>query len=198
MTREKPHDFTTYCAAAPPFAQPVLRRVRRLWRKAAPKASEVMKWNSPFFEGESLLGGMAAFQAHVNLTLWNAAAIPGATKLFPATGRTATGTLKVASVDELPSDSVLLGLFRAAAEADAAGVKTPAKKPPRVRTPRDLAAAMEAVPKAAATYKALSPSCKREYAEWIEEAKREATRTRRIATALEWLSEGKERNWRYR
>ena len=108
------------------------------------------------------------------------------------------GTMKVRSVDELPSDEVLLELFRAAARTDRVGPKTPAKKAPRLKTPKDLSVAMKAVPKAAATYEALSPSCKREYVEWIEEAKREATRTKRIATAVEWLSEGKERNWRYR
>ena len=93
---------------------------------------------------------------------------------------------------------MLLKLFKEAVKLDAAGERAPAKKMPRVVTPKDLAAAMKAVPKAKANYAALSPSCKREYVEWITEAKREATRKKRIATAVGWLAEGKDRNWRYR
>ena len=91
MAARKASDFASYTAAAPAFARPVLKKVRALWRKAAPDAGAVMKWSSPFFEGNSLLGGMAAFKAHVNLTLWNAGAIEGAGELFPTTGRTGMG-----------------------------------------------------------------------------------------------------------
>jgi hypothetical protein len=198
MACGKRTDVESYCATAEPFARPVLKKLRTLWRKAAPKASEIMKWGSPHFEGQGLIGGMSAFKRHVSLTLWNARAIPGAEKHFPAGGRMPMGTLKVASADELPSDAVLLKLFRAAARLDAEGARPVMKKPPRLLTPRDFRAAMKPVPKAAATYEALSPSCKREYVAWIEEAKRDATRAKRIATAVEWLAEGKQRNWRYR
>jgi uncharacterized protein YdeI (YjbR/CyaY-like superfamily) len=48
-----------------------------------------------------------------------------------------------------------------------------------------------------ATFEAFSPSHKREYVEWIVEAKQEATRHQRLNTAIEWLAEGKPRNWKY-
>jgi hypothetical protein len=34
--------------------------------------------------------------------------------------------------------------------------------------------------------------------DWIVEAKREQTRGRRVAQAIEWLAEGKPRHWKYR
>jgi uncharacterized protein YdeI (YjbR/CyaY-like superfamily) len=120
--------------------------------------------------------------------------------LFPAAGESSMGGRKFRSADELPPDAVLLRYIRAAVALNEAGVEVPKaakpKKPPP-RLPADLAAALKKNPKARATYDAFPPSHKREYVEWITEAKQEATRQRRLATAIEWMAQGKSRNWKY-
>jgi len=81
------------------------------------------------------------------------------------------------------------------------GVKVPAARKaaprPAPETPADLLAAFKQDKAAQATFDAFPPSCKREYIEWIVEAKREDTRAKRLAQAVEWLAEGKRRNWKY-
>ena len=103
------------------------------------------------------------------------------------------------SVKDLPPDSALLGLLRQAKKLNDEGVRVPkkaaARKPPAV--PKELAAALRGNAKANAAFRAFPPSHKREYIEWITEAKTAQTRERRISTALEWMAEGKSRNWKY-
>jgi hypothetical protein len=70
-------------------------------------------------------------------------------------------------------------------------VKKPVKVHPELKT------ALAKNRKARETFEGFSPSHRREYVEWIAEAKGDDTRKRRIATAIEWLSEGKPRNWKY-
>jgi uncharacterized protein YdeI (YjbR/CyaY-like superfamily) len=72
-----------------------------------------------------------------------------------------------------------------------------ARVPGAVTVPADLAAALRRNRKARASFEAFSPSHRREYIEWITEAKREETREKRLATTIEWLEEGKPRHWKY-
>jgi uncharacterized protein YdeI (YjbR/CyaY-like superfamily) len=63
--------------------------------------------------------------------------------------------------------------------------------------PQDLKSALARNAKARAAFEGFSPSHRREYVEWIEDAKRDDTRRKRLATAIEWMGEGKPRNWKY-
>ena len=113
---------------------------------------------------------------------------------------------KITSVKDLPADKKLLGYIRQAAKSDRRGA---GRQPDCGGTAGGEGAqgsgggsggvygGAAEEPKAAAAYAAFSPSCKREYAEWIAEAKRPETRERRIAQAVEWIAEGKQRNWKY-
>jgi len=180
-----------YIENAAAFAQPILERLRRAFHAAHPGVTEVLKWGVPHFEYKGVLAGMAAHKQHVNWGFWKASLIPGAS---------AMGDRKVTDVDGLPSEKELIAQVKAAIQLNEEGIKVarpkraPAK-PPAI--PSELTEALKTSPAARKVFDALPPSHQREYIEWITDAKQPATRTRRVATAIEWMSEGKPRNWKY-
>jgi len=196
-----------YLAKSAAFAQPILRHLRELVHKACPDVVEEMKWSRPFFEhGGTILCNISAFKAHCSFGFWGAEM----GKVLRADGVVQEGGMgslgKITSVKDLPSDKVMLGYLRQAAKLIDEGkgetvmavnrrvVKAP--KPP-VEVPAEFTAALKKSKAASKAFEAFSPSCKREYAEWIADAKRAETREKRIAQAVEWIGEGKQRNWKY-
>jgi uncharacterized protein YdeI (YjbR/CyaY-like superfamily) len=195
-----------YCAKAQPFAQPMLAHLRELIHKACPDVEETIKWSRPFFQYRgAILCNMSAFKEHCSFGFWGeeiGAVLREATVLknggMGSLGRTT-------SVADLPSDKQMLGWIRqAAAFVDSGQYTSPivarhkvVKPKPSLDTPAEFKAALQRNKKAAAVFAAFSPTCKREYVEWIAEAKRQETRDKRIATAVEWIAEGKQRNWKY-
>jgi hypothetical protein len=197
MARKDPR-IDAYLKTAPAFARPVLERVRKVVHDACPEVVETLKWSNPAFEHHGLLAGFAAFKAHCTFGFWKDALMRSregakAAKLLDRLG-------KMTSVEDLPPDAAIAKLVRIAAELNEKGVKVEkpkaAPKPP-VEVPADLKAALGKNKKARATFDAFSPSHRREYVEWIVEAKQEATRQRRLAQAIEWMAEGKVRMWKY-
>ena len=189
-----------YIAKAAPFARPILKKLRTLFHKACPQVTETMKWSFPHFEYQGVLGSMAAFKQHVSFGFWKAALMNDPKGLLKGVGNTSMAAIKVSSLDELPSDGTLLAYIREAVRLNEQGVKIerPKKgKAKSVEVPAYVVAALRKNKKAKATFEKFSPSHQREYVEWITEAKQEATRQKRLATALEWLAEGKPRNWKY-
>lgn len=183
------------------FAQPLLKHLRKLVHQACPEADETIKWRMPFFQYKGLLCGMAAFKQHVAFVFWRD--VKGVVGKNKADVEKAMGQLgRITSRADLPSDAVLLGYLRQAVALRDSG-KSPkpsaakAKAKPAPAVPPELKAALAKNQKAAETFAAFAPSHRREYIDWITDAKREETRQRRIATAIEWLSEGKSQNWRY-
>jgi uncharacterized protein YdeI (YjbR/CyaY-like superfamily) len=194
-----------YIGKARPFAQPVLIHIRELMHKAAPDLNETVKWGMPFFELNGvILGNMAAFKEHCSLGLWGPEmhAILGNDG---AKSNEAMGTFgRIASVKDLPTEKVLLGYFKQAAGFVTSGERTTSlvrkpkravKAPPEV--PVELVAALKKNKLAAKVFEGFSPSCKREYVDWVTEAKRDETKQKRVAQAVEWMAEGKSRNWKY-
>ncbi len=190
----------TYIAKAAPFAQPILKHLRKVVHAGCPKVEETLKWSMPHFDYKGMMCGMAAFKAHCSFGFWKAALI------FPedsVTEREAMGHFgKITELSDLPSEKVLLGYVRKAAALNDAGVKAPGrsapkKKPQELVVPEYLTAALRNNRKARETFEKLSQSCRKEYVEWLTEAKRDETREKRLATTLEWLAEGKSRNWKY-
>jgi uncharacterized protein YdeI (YjbR/CyaY-like superfamily) len=187
-----------YIAKARPFAQPILERWRGLMHRACPDVEESIKWSMPFFSYKgTILANMAGFQAHCHFGFWD----KGLTEEIRNSGN---GPLKrVASEKDLPADKQMLTWIRqTAANVDSGDYRSPmagrVKKPkPDAQVPADLTAALKKNKAAAAAFKAFSSSCRREYVEWITDARREETRAKRIATAVEWIAEGKQRNWKY-
>jgi uncharacterized protein YdeI (YjbR/CyaY-like superfamily) len=189
-----------YIAKAAPFAQPILERIREAFHSACPEAEEVIKWGVPHFDYKGPLGMMAAFKQHVGWGFWKMKLMKDPQGLLGGE-REAMGGLKVTDIKDLPPKRVMVEYIREAVRLNEAGIKaprTPSKKAATpIEVPADLAAALKKDKKAKATFDAFPPSHKREYIEWITEAKQEATRQKRLATTMEWLAEGKPRNWKY-
>jgi len=194
-----------YIASAPDYAQPILTHIRELVHKTLPDVEEAIKWSMPFFQYHGLiLGNMAAFKQHCSLGLWGREAAEDL-RTDGLYTREAMGVLgKLTSLKDLPSDRVLAGYLRTAAAAIESGARTknysrprPSAPKPSPEVPTSLAAALKKNKAAATQFAAMPPGCKREYCEWIAEAKRDETREKRVATAIEWIAEGKRRNWKY-
>jgi uncharacterized protein YdeI (YjbR/CyaY-like superfamily) len=191
-----------YIEKSAEFAQPILHHLRGLFHKACPEAVEEIKWSMPFFvyKGQ-MMANMAAFKAHCSLGLLGSA-MREVLKKDGFEGENGMGSLgKITSLKDLPPDKKLLGYITQAAALIEGGAKVMSrpKKAPKAapEVPAELATALKKNKAAAKVFAAFSPSCKREYAEWIAEAKRQKTKEKRIAQAVEWIAEGKQRNWKY-
>jgi len=189
-----------YIAKAAPFARPILERVRAAFHAGCPDIEERLKWGHPSFLKDGIVGGMAAFKAHATFGFWRGAELPDPNRILRGRGAASFMDEKLTDAAQLPAPAILAKYVRAAAALNASGAPRPkpkrAPRPPP-RTPADLAAALKTHAKARATFDAFPPSHKREYVEWITEAKQPETRARRLATTLEWLGQGKSRNWKY-
>jgi uncharacterized protein YdeI (YjbR/CyaY-like superfamily) len=186
-----------YIAKAQPFARPILSHVRDRVHATVPGVEEAMKWSAPGFtlDGKILLM-MAAFKAHMALNFWRGQELRGGEANADAMGQFG----KIKSLGDLPPDDELDRLIREAAElakTAPAPRKTKHAPKPAPELHPDFAAALAKAPKAKATLDGFPPSAQRDYFEWIAEAKQDATRAKRIATAVEWLGEGKRRHWKY-
>jgi uncharacterized protein YdeI (YjbR/CyaY-like superfamily) len=186
-----------YIAKVPPFARPILEKVRERVHAVVPDVEEAIKWSAPGFtlDGKILLM-MAAFKQHAALNFWRGQEIGDGSTKAGAMGQFG----RLTSLRDLPPDPELDSLIREAAElskkAPAPRKPKHAPKPPPEMHP-EFEAALADAPKARSAFERFAPSHRREYLEWIAEAKQDATRSKRIATTIEWLSEGKRRNWKY-
>ena len=196
-----------YINKAKPFAQPILEHLRELVHKACPKVEETIKWSRPFFEYKgAILGNMSAFKEHCSFGFWGEeiGAVLREANVIQDGGMGSLG--RITAVKDLPSNKQMLAFLKQATAFIDSGtytspiaarnkvVKAPA---PPLETPAEFSQALKANKKAAAVFAAFSPSCKREYIEWIAEAKRPETRDKRIAQSIEWIAENKQRNWKY-
>jgi uncharacterized protein YdeI (YjbR/CyaY-like superfamily) len=186
-----------YLAKAQPFARPILEKVRERAHAAVPDIGEAIKWSMPAYllDGKIVLI-TAAFKTHTALNFWRGQELNSSHDSVGAMGQ--FGRIK--SLEELPNDAELDRLIREAAElaksAPAPRKPKHAPKPPPEMHP-ELATALDRAPKAKAAFDNFAPSHRREYLDWIAEAKRDETRQKRIATTIQWLTEGKKRNWQY-
>jgi uncharacterized protein YdeI (YjbR/CyaY-like superfamily) len=196
-----------YIAKSRPFAQPILVHIRELVYEACPGVVETVKWSRPFFEYKGvILGNMSAFKEHCSFGFWGEE-ISAVLRQEKVLRPDAMGSLgRLTRVEDLPANKQMLSLLRQAVAFIDSGqytspisarqkvVKAPKAAP---EAPPEFMRALKASKKASAVFAKFSPSCKREYVEWIADAKREETRDKRIATAIEWISEGKQRQWKY-
>ncbi len=187
-----------YIAKAAPFARPILAHIRTIVHEACPQVEETLKWRMPSFMYHGILCSMAAFKEHCVFGFWKGTLIvTDRGKSLEAMG--SFGRIK--SIEDLPPHKVLTGYIKQAMKLNEEGVKAPAKHKggakKSLRVSNYLSAALKKNKRALATFEAFSLSHKREYIEWIAEAKTDETRERRMKTAIEWMAEGKPRNWKY-
>jgi uncharacterized protein YdeI (YjbR/CyaY-like superfamily) len=186
-----------YIAKARPFAKPILTAIRKAVHAGCPDVTETIKWSVPAFDYKGPMCGMAAFKAHCLWGFWKAALM---TSVPADTATRAMGGFgRFESADQLPSERAMVRMVKEAAALNEKGVKVPrvAKARAPLKAPPDMLAAIKKNRKAQRTYDAFSPSAKRDYVEWIIGAKSADTRARRLATAVQWMAEGKSRNWKY-
>jgi uncharacterized protein YdeI (YjbR/CyaY-like superfamily) len=185
-----------YIAKAKPFAQPILKHIRKAVHAGCPDVEETIKWSAPHFGWHGMLCAMAAFEQHVRFSFWKGELLGLG---GDASGMTQFG--RITSIDDLPAERKLLALVKKAAKLNEEGVRSPRLARPASRktvdVPDYVLDALKTDNKARQTFDAFSPSHRREYIEWITEAKRPETRTRRLETMLAWLKEGKPRNWKH-
>jgi uncharacterized protein YdeI (YjbR/CyaY-like superfamily) len=196
MTRRDPR-IDAYVKKSAPFARPILAHLRAVVHEACPTVEETVKWGAPSFEHKGLLCGMAAFKAHCTFGFWKHSLVVGeeerASEAMGSFGR-------LTSVEDLPGKAELKRLIKRAVELNEQGIKVERpKRAPRkaLPLPPELKAALAKDAAARRIFEAFSPSHRREYAEWIGEAKGADTRARRLAQAMGWIRAGKHRNWKY-
>jgi uncharacterized protein YdeI (YjbR/CyaY-like superfamily) len=186
-----------YIEKSAPFARPILVHLREVVHAACPEVVETIKWGMPSFEHKGLLCGMAAFKQHATFGFWkHAQVVEGDRKALDAMGSFG----KLTSVADLPPKRALAGYVKKAKKLNDDGVPAVReKRAPRkaLPMPPEFTAALAKNKRARATFEGFPPGKRREYVDWIAEAKGADTRQRRLAQAIEWLAEGKARNWKY-
>jgi uncharacterized protein YdeI (YjbR/CyaY-like superfamily) len=189
-------EVTAYIAKAAPFARPIFEKLRRLFHEACPEIEEKLKWNCPSFEYKGMVGGFAGFKAHAAFGFWRQDVLPDPEKIFHARGPMGG---KLTDVSQLPSDAVLLQYIKRAVALNEKGApaRFKAKPKPPLKVPAYFTGALRKNKEALAAFNAFPPSHKREYVEWVVEAKQEETRQKRMEKAIEWMAKGKSRNWKY-
>ena len=201
---KKDKRINAYVAKSAGFAKPILNHLRELVHKACPEVEETIKWSFASFDYKGPLVSMAAFKQHAIFGFWKAKLLTDPKGYLDgglSNGGGAMGNFgRITSLKDLPPDKVIIDFIKQAKKLNDDGVKLP-PKPKTVKKeltiPDYFTSALRKNKKALATFDAFSYSHKKEYIEWITEAKTEATREKRIKTMLEWISDGKPRNWKY-
>lgn len=184
------------------FAKAILTHIRKLVHKACPDVEESIKWSMPFFDYKgSTLCNMAGFKEHCSFGFWKAKLMNDPEGILQVTDRGAMGNFdRITSVKDLPSDKIMIAYIKEAARLNAENIKAAPKKKIPVAVldvPVDLTAALKKNKQAKTVFDNFPPGKRKDYIEWITEAKTEATKLKRIETAVEWIAEGKGRNWKY-
>jgi uncharacterized protein YdeI (YjbR/CyaY-like superfamily) len=192
-----------YISKSADFAKPILNHLRTLIHKTCPEVEENMKWGMPSFEYKGNLCGFAAFKKHMMFGFWKASLMRDSKFLLGKQSKTAMGNLgKITSIKDLPSDKVIAGWIKEAMKLNDTGVKLDRSAKPKherkkYKMPSYFAKVLNKNKKAKQIFDNFSPSHKREYLEWIIEAKTDETRNRRMTSAIQLMTEGKSLNWKY-
>ena len=192
-----------YIEKAAPFAKPILIRLRKLIFQACPEVKETIKWSFPNYEIHgAMLCSMAAFKEHCSFGFWKASLLKDPDGVLHLAERNAMVHLdRLTSIKDLPADRILVAYLKEAALLNKNKIKTvkPKAAPKKeLPIPKPLEVQLKKNKKTWAIFEAFSPSNRREYIEWVIDAKTEATRNKRIETTVEWVSEGKSLNWKYK
>ena len=189
-----------YIEQADEFARPILKRLRSAFHRGCPSVQETIKWGIPCFEYHGIVGSIAAFKKHVAAGFWRSREMKDPEGILERRAASMCNA-RFEKLADLPKAAVLADYVAEAAalnlQAEQSGTKKRTTKKPSLAMPEELKQALAKNRKAQKVFDDFSPSRKRDYIEWISDAKREATRERRVKQAVEWISEGKSRNWKY-
>jgi len=200
----KDNRIDQYIEGSAEFAKPVLNHLRTLVHRACPDVEEKIKWGFPHFDYKGVYTSMAAFKEHCAFNFWKVKLMSDPHKLFGERDERAMGNFgRIRTLHDLPSDEILMEYLLEARKLNAQGVKVTPKKPSEKEktalvVPDDLQSALDKNMAALVFFDKFSYSQRKEYIMWINEAKTDDTRLKRIATTVEWVAEGKTRNWKYK
>ncbi|HEX3385335.1 MAG TPA: YdeI/OmpD-associated family protein [Mucilaginibacter sp.] len=184
------------------FAKPILIHIREVVHRASPLITETIKWGMPFFDYKGPVCMMAPFKQHIGFGFWKASRLNDPKGMLRGSDdEAAAGSFgRIVTLADLPPDEDLIGFIHQMIALNESGVKE-VKKPPAPKAdlpmPDDFDKLLRGNLAAMDNFEKFSPSKKREYLEWFADAKSEATREKRMEQALEWIAEGKSRNWKY-
>ena len=195
-----------YIEKSADFAKPILVHLRELIHTACPDVEETWKWSFPcFMYHGAMLCNMAAFKQHCAFGFWKASIMSDPDQILNLREeKDGMGHLnKLYSLKDLPKDAVLKKYIKAAMKLNEDGVKVARPKPTakdknELKTPDYLQKELKKNKQAEKVFNDFSYSNRKEYIEWFEEAKTDATREKRLAQAIEWIAEGKSRHWKYK
>jgi uncharacterized protein YdeI (YjbR/CyaY-like superfamily) len=201
MAKKDPR-IDAYIAKAAPFAKPILKHLRALVHKGCPEIEETMKWSFPNFDYKGIMCSMAAFKEHCSFGFWKAELLLKPEERRSSTDGDGMGQFgRITSLEDLPKDEVLLGYIKEARRLNDEGIKRPTAPKAKVKkelvVPSYFISALQKKKMALTTFENFSYSHKKEYVQWLTEAKTDETRNRRLEAAVAWLAEGKPRNWKY-
>lgn len=199
---QKNQQVDAYIAKSAAFSRPILIHFRDLVHKTCPEVIETVKWGMPHFEYQGVLCNMAAFKAHCSFGFWKASLMADSYNLFSLAANASMGHLgKITTLEDLPSDEILIEYITEAVVLNKTGIKGPGKtkktETKDLLIPDYFIDTLKENPLAFKTFESFSYTNKKEYLDWVTEAKREETRNKRLDTAMEWMSQGKVRNWKY-
>lgn len=190
-----------YIEKSADFAKPILIHLREIIHQASPEITETIKWNFPVFVYKGTVCHFASFKQHCAFGFWKGSLLPDPENILEDNRDSAMSQFgRITSINDLPSNEILIQYIRNAVVLNETGAKLPARKKTtatQVEVPAYFSEKLSTNPLAQSSFESFSSSHKKEYLEWFAEAKTEATRKKRVDTALEWLSEGKSRNWKY-
>jgi uncharacterized protein YdeI (YjbR/CyaY-like superfamily) len=192
-----------YIEKSAAFAQPVLNHWRELLHAQCPDIVETIKWGFPNFEYHNrTLFNMAAFKQHCSFGFWLAQLLTDPKGVLQLAEKAAMGSIgRIESMKDLPPDTAMKNFIKQSMKLADDGVKVKKevkKEPAIVEAPDYFMAELKKHKKALAVFEGFPPSHRKEYIEWITDAKREETRNKRITEAIEMIAEGKSRNWKYK
>jgi len=193
-----------YISKSAPFAQEILWHLTELVHEVCPDAEETMKWSFPCFMYKgSILCNIAAFKKHCAFGFWLESKMKDPKKILSrGKAKNGMGSLgKLTGIKDLPSDKILKDYIKEAMKLIEAGEKLSKKPDDKEKKtlviPDYFKKALSKNKNALHTFENFSHANKKEYIVWITEAKRDETRIKRLETAIEWMAEGKIRNWKY-
>jgi uncharacterized protein YdeI (YjbR/CyaY-like superfamily) len=189
-----------YIEKSADFAKPILNHLRELVHTACPDVKEKWKWSFPNFDHKGPFCSMAAFKQHCAFGFWKASLMKDPHKILGARSEAMGQMGRIMRLEDLPPDDVLIAYITEAKELNDKGIKLPARPKTDKKElviPDYLTTALEQNAQAQETFENFSYSHKKEYVEWLVEAKTEDTREKRLAQAIEQMSEGRSRHWKY-
>lgn len=190
-----------YIEKSPDFAKPILNYLRETAHEFCPDAEEAIKWKFPTFMYKGkILCSIVSFKQYCSMGFWLHSEMKTLKNLETDVEKTNMFSLgKITKLENLPTKPQLKKIILEAMELTDMGITMKRAAPSKIEitVPDEFQNALNENKNALDVFKKSSPSFRKEYINWITEAKTETTRNKRMEQALEWISEGKGRNWKY-